>query len=74
MCGGAILANLIPPRQHGRRPAASDLWPNPKFDPFESNLSRLGHADPVPLKRPQPPSGTHPSFYSYIVSGKKKKN
>ncbi|XP_062144305.1 ethylene-responsive transcription factor RAP2-3-like [Alnus glutinosa] len=56
MCGGAILANLIPPRQHGQRAAASDLWPIPKFDPFKSNLSRLGHADPVPLKRPQPPS------------------
>jgi len=56
MCGGAILANLIPPRRQGRV-ASSDLWPNAKFNPFESNLSRLGHADPAPLKRPLPASG-----------------
>nr|AJK26921.1 ethylene response factor protein 1 [Betula platyphylla] len=58
MCGGAILANLIPSRQRGDRVAASDLWPKAnKFNPFDSNLSRLGHADTAPLKRPQPPSG-----------------
>lgn len=71
MCGGAILANLIPPRKPGRI-APSDIWPNVKFNPFESNLSRLGHADPAPLKRPQPASGKHPLFYSYFVSENKK--
>lgn len=60
MCGGAILANLIPPRQQGRRITASDLWPNTKLNPFESNLNPFVHADSAPLKRPQLPSGTYP--------------
>ncbi|GMY16974.1 ethylene-responsive transcription factor ERF071 [Fagus crenata] len=55
MCGGAILANLIPPRQNGRRITASELWPNAKKpNLFDSNMSRRSDADySAPLKRPQ---------------------
>ncbi|XP_041018221.1 ethylene-responsive transcription factor 1-like [Juglans microcarpa x Juglans regia] len=58
MCGGAILANLIPPRRHGQHNnMASDLWPNVKLNTFESKLSLFVHDDSAPLKRRQVPSG-----------------
>lgn len=62
MCGGAIIANFIPPRQRGGRNIASDFWPNVKLNTFESNLSRLVHDDSALLKRRQLPSGTYPFF------------
>ncbi|KAG2693390.1 hypothetical protein I3760_08G094400 [Carya illinoinensis] len=48
MCGGAILANLIPD---------SDPLPNAELNPFESNLSGVVHDVSSPLKREQLPSG-----------------
>ncbi|XP_041022884.1 ethylene-responsive transcription factor RAP2-2-like [Juglans microcarpa x Juglans regia] len=48
MCGGAILANLIP---------ASDLLPNAELNPFESNMSPVVEDVSSPLKRAQLPSG-----------------
>lgn len=60
MCGGAILANLIPRRQNGGRVTTSDLWPNAKPSSFESHMCRLSEADSAPLKRPhsvKTPSG-----------------
>lgn len=60
MCGGAIIADLIP-RNHGRRVSASQFWPNSPFaaklNQFESNPSSLGHTQPPQLKRTQPSSG-----------------
>ncbi|XP_075641742.1 uncharacterized protein LOC142613324 [Castanea sativa] len=52
MCGGAILANLIPRRQNGGRMSPSELWPNAKPSSFESHMCRLSEADSAPLKRP----------------------
>ncbi|KAB1207525.1 Ethylene-responsive transcription factor RAP2-3 [Morella rubra] len=57
MCGGAILDNLIPPRQQGRRISASDLWPYTKLNPFESSLNPF-----VMLTQP-------PSSLSFQVEG-----
>ncbi|XP_011015854.1 PREDICTED: ethylene-responsive transcription factor RAP2-12-like isoform X1 [Populus euphratica] len=57
MCGGAILADIIP-RNRGRREAASQFWPNSCFDklgPFESSLSQASNQEEsFTLKRPQP--------------------
>ncbi|KAL5791872.1 hypothetical protein ACOSP7_000466 [Xanthoceras sorbifolium] len=67
MCGGAILADLIP-RQRGCRVTASDLWPNSPFatkpnnskNYFESYSTPFAHDDDysslTTLKRPQNPS------------------
>ncbi|KAH7578304.1 hypothetical protein JRO89_XS01G0365900 [Xanthoceras sorbifolium] len=67
MCGGAILADLIP-RQRGCRVTASDLWPNSPFatkpnnskNYFESYSTPFAHDDDYSsltiLKRPQNPS------------------
>ncbi|KAG2697525.1 hypothetical protein I3760_07G110500 [Carya illinoinensis] len=58
MCGGAIIANFIPPRRHGQNNnSASDFWPNVKLNTFESKLSLFVHDDSAPLKRRQLPSG-----------------
>ncbi|KAF5455299.1 hypothetical protein F2P56_024895 [Juglans regia] len=78
MCGGAILANIIPPRRHGQRNnMASDLWPNVKLNTFESKLSLFVHDDSAPLKRRQVPSGTYPLLYRgrivHFIPLKKKK-
>ncbi|MCJ0412335.1 AP2/ERF family transcription factor, partial [Clostridioides difficile] len=62
MCGGAILADLIP-RNRGLRVTASDIWPNSPFarlNPdnfFDSNPSPLTRTDSSPRKRAQPTSG-----------------
>ncbi|KAK3194166.1 hypothetical protein Dsin_025476 [Dipteronia sinensis] len=65
MCGGAILADLIPFRR-GCRVTASDIWPNssiatkPNNSYFESYQTPLAHDDDyssvATLKRPQNPS------------------
>ncbi|KAK2649548.1 hypothetical protein Ddye_017037 [Dipteronia dyeriana] len=59
MCGGAILADLIPHRR-GYRVTASDIWPNSPFvtKPYsESYQSPLAHDDDYSsFKRPQNPS------------------
>lgn len=56
MCGGAVLADLIP---RNRRVSASDLWPDSLFSKtsFESYPSRVSNEDSFTLKRPQPASG-----------------
>ena len=72
MCGGAILAGLIP-RNRGHRVAASEFWPNSSFNkpsPFDTYPSPLRNQEPFTLKRPQPTSGTS-SLISFLV---KKKN
>ncbi|KAL9360376.1 hypothetical protein Peur_048499 [Populus x canadensis] len=64
MCGGAILADIIP-RNRGRREAASQFWPSACFDklsPFESCLTQPSNQEEsFTLKRPQPQpaSGDH---------------
>jgi len=62
MCGGAILADLIPHRR-GCRVTAADIWPNSPFATkpnFESYQTPLAHDDGysslATLKRPQNPS------------------
>lgn len=55
MCGGAIVADLIPGERGGRRVAASDLWPNP-------NNPSNHHND---LQNPQ---GNHPICLYFIAS------
>lgn len=68
MCGGAILADIIP-RNRGRREAASQFWPNACFDklgPFESCLSQASNQEEsFTLKRPQPASGIR---FSHFIS------
>lgn len=68
MCGGAILANLIPSRRNGRCVSSSELWPNAKFNLFETNLSRLDHAEPALMKRSQPLS--QPQSQPQLPSGR----
>ncbi|CAK7348351.1 unnamed protein product [Dovyalis caffra] len=61
MCGGAILADLIP-RNRGHRGAASEFWPNSSFkklSPFESDPSSHRNQESFTPKRPQPTSGDH---------------
>ncbi|KAJ6729424.1 DNA-BINDING DOMAIN [Salix viminalis] len=57
MCGGAILAEIIP-RNRARREAASEFWPNATFNklsPFDSFLSPLSNQEEsFTLKRPRP--------------------
>ncbi|KAI9180640.1 hypothetical protein LWI28_006866 [Acer negundo] len=62
MCGGAIIADLIPHRR-GCRVTASDIWPNSPFatkSNFESYQTPLAHDGDylsfATLKRPQNPS------------------
>ncbi|KAJ6390449.1 hypothetical protein OIU77_024625 [Salix suchowensis] len=56
MCGGAILAEIIP-RNRARREAASEFWPNATFNklsPFDSFLSPLSNQEEsFTLKRPR---------------------
>lgn len=56
MCGGAVLADLIP---RNRRVSASDLWPDSPFSKtsFESYPSRVSNEDSFTLKSPQLASG-----------------
>ncbi|KDP28199.1 hypothetical protein JCGZ_13970 [Jatropha curcas] len=59
MCGGAIIADLIP-RNRGRGVSSSDLWPESAFsklNPFQSYPSSFGNHDSFTLKRSQPASG-----------------
>ncbi|KAK8650669.1 hypothetical protein V6N13_140297 [Hibiscus sabdariffa] len=52
MCGGAIIADLIP-RNRGRCVSASDLWPNSPF--AKTNGFSSNRDDSLPrFKRPQP--------------------
>ncbi|KAJ0051928.1 hypothetical protein Pint_00934 [Pistacia integerrima] len=53
MCGGAIIADLIP-RRGGGRVTASDLWPNSPFATKpKNNFEYFPHAHDYSLKRPQ---------------------
>ncbi|XP_031287992.1 ethylene-responsive transcription factor ERF071-like isoform X2 [Pistacia vera] len=53
MCGGAIIADLIP-RRGGSRVTASDLWPNSPFATKpKNNFEYFPHAHDYSLKRPQ---------------------
>ncbi|KAK2965207.1 hypothetical protein RJ640_019962 [Escallonia rubra] len=54
MCGGAILAGLIP-RSRSHRISGVDLWPNSPL--AKSRSSQPGENDPCTLKRAQPCSG-----------------
>ncbi|XP_065860432.1 ethylene-responsive transcription factor ERF071 [Euphorbia lathyris] len=59
MCGGAILADLIP-RNRGRGVSASDLWPNSSFSKFsllEFCPGSFGDHDSFNLKNSHPASG-----------------
>ncbi|KAG5231716.1 ethylene-responsive transcription factor [Salix suchowensis] len=61
MCGGAILADLIP-RNRGHRVAASEFWPNSSFKkpgPFDSYPSPIRNQESFTLKRSQATSGDH---------------
>lgn len=53
MCGGAIIADLIP-RRDGQRVTASDIWPNSTFFDFNKCPS---DRDVPPAKRPLRSSG-----------------
>lgn len=55
MCGGAIIADLIP-RRDAQRVTASDIWPNSNNTFFHFN-KLPSHRDSTPLKRPLPSSG-----------------
>ncbi|EXC16835.1 Ethylene-responsive transcription factor [Morus notabilis] len=63
MCGGAVIAGLIP-RNRGRRVNSSDIWPSSPFaklshNSFESNFCHLINHEVenhVPLKRSVPSS------------------
>jgi hypothetical protein len=71
MCGGAILADIIP-RNRGRREAASQFWPNSCFDKlgtFESCLSQPSNQESFTLKRPQPqPQPASGIRFSHFIS------
>ncbi|CAK9322274.1 unnamed protein product [Citrullus colocynthis] len=54
MCGGAIIADLIP-RRDVQRVTASDIWPNSNNTFFHFN-KLPSHRDSTPLKRPLPSS------------------
>ncbi|XP_022155258.1 ethylene-responsive transcription factor ERF071 [Momordica charantia] len=52
MCGGAIIADLIP-RRDGQRVSASDIWPNSSlFDFSKFPCGRDRDHDVAPVKRP----------------------
>ncbi|KAJ0927787.1 hypothetical protein HanRHA438_Chr04g0186861 [Helianthus annuus] len=55
MCGGAILADLIPPRT--RRLNSSDVWPNPKLNSFESEFNHFSQQTICSNKRVLSASG-----------------
>ncbi|OMO82002.1 hypothetical protein COLO4_23306 [Corchorus olitorius] len=65
MCGGAIIAEFIPPRNRGRRVTASDIWPDSpfsKFNGFSSDLSQPDHDDSLShFKRSQPQPSPNPN-------------
>jgi EREBP-like factor len=69
MCGGAILADIIP-RNRGRREAASQFWPSACFDklsPLESCLSQPSNQEEsFTLKRPQPQRASGIRFSHFI--------
>ncbi|KAF2325132.1 hypothetical protein GH714_022982 [Hevea brasiliensis] len=55
MCGGAIIADLIP-RNRARGITPSDIWPNSSFSkrsPFESHPNSFGNHESFTLKRSQ---------------------
>ncbi|OMO63890.1 hypothetical protein CCACVL1_22196 [Corchorus capsularis] len=69
MCGGAIIAEFIPPRNRSRRVTASDIWPDSLFSKF-NDLSQLDHDDSLShFKRSQP----QPSSGEELVEKKPKK-
>ncbi|KAA0044394.1 hypothetical protein IC582_017479 [Cucumis melo] len=57
MCGGAIIADLIP-RRDGQRVTASDIWPNSSF--FHFNKIRSDQVS-TPLKRTPLPASSEAS-------------
>ena len=66
MCGGAILADLIP---RSRRLNPADVWPNSnsKLNPFQSEFNHFIEQN-SPKKRPPSSSGTLFSFLFFIIS------
>lgn len=58
MCGGAIVADLIP-RNRDRRVSSADLWPNSPFAKFDSDFN-LFCSDPPVCKKSHPSTGDAP--------------
>ncbi|XP_038903554.1 ethylene-responsive transcription factor ERF071 [Benincasa hispida] len=72
MCGGAIIADLIP-RRDGQRVSASDIWPNSTFFHFNKLPSNYDR-DSTPLKRPLPSSDQASSWRDEKPKKRQRKN